>query len=89
MKKRYNKILISFVIGAVLTTGCGRMAKLSFDAPQAGSAGEEMTTLGLTPEFNYEVPESRPSILVDQVGYAKGSDKVAILWERSFRRSSP
>lgn len=78
MRKRYNKILICFVIGAVLTTGCGRMAELSFDAPQTGSAGEEMTTLGLTPEFNYEVPESRPSILVDQVGYAKGSDKVAI-----------
>ncbi len=77
MKKRCIKILICFVTGAVLMTGCGKIADLSSPVPQTGNSGEELTSLGLTPEFNYEVPESRPSILVDQVGYARKSDKVA------------
>lgn len=53
------------------------MSERSFDTVPVGSEGEEFTTLGLTPEFDYEVPESLPSILVDQVGYACRSDKLA------------
>lgn len=66
------------MICAVLTTGCGSVSERSFDTIQLGSEGEELTTLGLTPEFDYEVPESLPSILVDQVGYACRSDKLAL-----------
>lgn len=61
---------------AILMTGCGYVSDL--DIRQAGSEGEEFSTLGLTPEFDYEVPESLPSILVDQAGYARQSDKVAL-----------
>lgn len=42
------------------------------------SEEDEMLTLGLTPEFTYEVPESLPNIMVDQVGYAVDSSKVAV-----------
>lgn len=61
-------------------TGCGSVSELSFESLQAGSGGEEPVTLGLTPAFDYEVPESLPSILVDQVGYAGKSDKVAVFY---------
>lgn len=63
---------------AVLVTGCGAVPELSFDTLQAGGEGEEITTLGLSPEFDYEVPESLPNILVDQIGYAQQSDKLAL-----------
>lgn len=36
-------------------------------------------TLGLTPDFSYEVTEQLPNILVNQVGYLPESSKVAIL----------
>lgn len=63
---------------AILAAGCGFVSELSFDAQRMASGGEEITTLGLTPEFDYEVPESLPSILIDQVGYACRSDKLAV-----------
>jgi endoglucanase len=37
------------------------------------------TSLGLTPEFTYDVPVSLPNILIDQVGYAVNSNKVAVI----------
>lgn len=64
----------------MLLTGCGFVSEFSFDTLQVGSEGEEFVTLGLTPEFDYEVPESRPSILIDQVGYARRSNKEAIFY---------
>lgn len=76
MRNRLYKILNCITLCTILVSGCGYAA--DFDARQAGSEGEEFTTLGLTPEFNYEVPESLPSILVDQAGYAIQSDKVAL-----------
>ena len=80
MRKRFLKIRNCIVLCALLLTGCGFVSEFSFDTLQTGSEGEELTTLGLTPEFNYEVPESLPGILVDQVGYARGSDKTAIFY---------
>lgn len=78
MRNRFFRILNCIMICAVLTAGCGFVSERSFDTIQVGSEGEELTTLGLTPEFDYEVPESLPSILVDQVGYACRSDKLAL-----------
>ncbi len=72
---RYIRKIICITTVLCLLTGCGYVEPL----PQSGDgAEEEITTLGLTPEFNYEVPESLPNILVDQVGYEQGSNKVAI-----------
>lgn len=76
------KIQNYIMVCVLLLTGCGSVSELSFDTLQTD--GEEPATLGLTPEFNYEVPKSLPSILVDQVGYAKESDKAAIFYGESL-----
>ena len=57
----------------LMLTGCAYASEFPFDPLQKGSGDGEFTTLGLSPEFNYEVPESLPSILTDQVGYALNS----------------
>lgn len=67
---------LMFLTGALLT-GCGYSASGLLEGTK--NHEEEITTLGLTPEFDYEVPVSRPAILVDQLGYAAESNKVAIL----------
>ena len=76
-KSKYRVGISLFLVLLLLgMTGCGYAA-----APFSGDSGsgEEFTTLGLEPDFSYEIPVSRPSILVDQLGYAVGSSKVAIL----------
>lgn len=77
MKTKFYRIGNCIILCALLAAVCGSVSERSFDAVRVGSEGEELTTLGLTPEFNYEVPECLPSILVDQVGYACLSDKLA------------
>ncbi len=78
MRKRFCIIVNIIVFCVFLLSGCGTVSELSFDTLQVGSEGEEITTLGLSPEFDYEVPQSLPSILVNQVGYACRSDKTAV-----------
>lgn len=77
MGNRFCKILSCVILCAVLAASLGSALEFSFDTVQTGSEEEEITTLGLAPEFDYEVPESLPGILVDQVGYARRSDKMA------------
>lgn len=76
MRNRLFKILSCIILCVLPVICCGSTVDFSFDTVQTGSEGEEITTLGLAPEFNYEVPESLPSILVDQVGYVRQSDKM-------------
>ena len=78
MRKRFHRTRNCIVLCALLLAGCGSVSELSFDTLQVGSEGEELTTLGMSPEFDYEVPESLPSVLVDQAGYARKSDKEAL-----------
>lgn len=61
---------------AVLLSGCEYVSQAPFDPSQNGG-DSEFATLGLAPDFSYEVPESLPGILIDQVGYDKDSDKIA------------
>lgn len=78
MKNKIIKKLISIALLLTLLGGCVYlMSDFTFDVPQRGG-DSELTTLGLSPEFNYEVPQSLPSILVDQIGYAENSNKIAI-----------
>ncbi|MDE6406098.1 MAG: glycoside hydrolase family 9 protein [Lachnospiraceae bacterium] len=69
------------VLSLLLTmmTGCGSLQDFQVDSLPGREETDEFTSLGLSPEFDYEVPESLPSILVDQVGYAVGSKKVAMI----------
>lgn len=69
-------LALVLVMGAA---GCGDMQDFQAETLPNREETDEFTSLGLSPEFDYEVPESLPSILVDQVGYATGSNKVAVI----------
>ncbi len=73
------KKTICIVLLLALLTGCRFVSDFSVETLQ--NSGEEAgpATLGLTPAFDYEVPESLPNILVDQVGYELGSNKIAVI----------
>ena len=84
MRKNHNFTRITgiLLILTLLTTtiaGCGIMEDFPGDALTGREETDDFTSLGLSPEFDYEVPESLPSILVDQVGYAQGSNKIAMI----------
>lgn len=76
-----QKICILLLLALFLTTaaGCGDLRDLQMNARTNREESDDFTSLGLSPEFDYEVPESLPSILVDQVGYAVGSNKIAMI----------
>ena len=73
-----GRILVLSLLLTVVT-GCGNLQDFQVDSLQDREETDEFTSLGLSPEFDYEVPESLPSILVDQVGYAVGCQKVAMI----------
>lgn len=64
---------------AAAAAGCGNLQDFQTDTQPEREEADEFTSLGLSPEFDYEVPESLPSILADQVGYATGSSKLAMV----------
>lgn len=74
-KKRYFCSLSAILAVVGLLSGCAEL-----DTSPAGNVEqeEEIVSLGLPPEFNYEVPVSLPDIMIDQVGYAQGSNKIAV-----------
>ncbi len=76
-KKAVKKFICIEMILCLLP-GCGYYAPSAADSTSGDTGETEITTLGLTPEFNYEVPKSLPNILVDQLGYAQDSSKIAI-----------
>lgn len=73
-RSRY-RLLSGGLLAAVMLTACGSSMSLT---EEAGAQEKELTTLGLVPSFDYEVPVSKPSILVDQLGYDVNSSKIAI-----------
>ncbi len=70
-------LVLTFLLTAL--TGCGSLQDFQVDTLTGREETDEFTSLGLSPEFDYEVPESLPSILVDQVGYGVGSNKLAMI----------
>lgn len=78
MKNGYFRSRICILLTASLLTGCAYVSELSSDTLPEGEGDGGFATLGLSPEFNYEVPESLPSILVDQVGYDRYGNKIAV-----------
>lgn len=76
---RIISIFLTLTLMMTTITGCGIMEDFPGDALIGGEETDDFTSLGLSPEFDYEVPESLPSILVDQVGYARGSSKIAMI----------
>lgn len=78
---RIKRIICLVQMLALLSTaaGCGSIGDFPAEALPNKEEEDEFTSLGLSPEFDYAVPESLPSILVDQVGYAVGSSKLAVI----------
>ncbi len=72
-------IVLTWTLLLTATAGCGDLRDLRMDARTGREENDDFTSLGLSPEFDYEVPESLPSILVDQVGYSVGSTKIAMI----------
>ncbi len=78
MKKKYFSRIALISVCAVLLSGCSELENFSISGNGQQTQEEELVSLGLTPEFNYEVPLNLPNIIVDQVGYAVNSNKIAI-----------
>lgn len=76
LRKKTISLLLSI---ALLLAGCSGPPNPRSQTLPGTEETDEFTSLGLSPEFDYEVPESLPSILVDQVGYASGSSKLAMI----------
>ncbi len=79
LNREHIRKAICIILCLGLLTGCDGLSDLSFDAMEENSDVDNFTSLGLSPEFDYEVPVSLPNILVDQVGYARDSNKVAVI----------
>lgn len=75
MKKRYLYNITVVILCMSLLTGCANTQ----GTPVTGEGKEEeIVSLGLAPEFNYEIPQSIPDIMVDQLGYAADGKKIAV-----------
>ena len=77
--KSILKKMTGIVIGVILLTHCGFVSDFSAETLQNNGEDNGPATLGLTPTFDYDVPKSLPNILVDQVGYELGSNKIAVI----------
>ena len=70
------KIWLSILLVISFLTGCS----LPLGNSKQDSGGDDRKeTLGLTPDFSYEVKEQLPNILINQLGYLPVRSKVAIL----------
>lgn len=78
MKKGHFCSIALVLLCACLVSGCAETGNSSASGSGQQTQEEEIVSLGLTPEFNYEVPVNLPNIIVDQVGYAVNSNKIAV-----------
>ena len=78
MKKGHFCSIALILLCACMASGCAETGNASTSENGQQTQEEEIVSLGLTPEFNYEVPVNLPNIIVDQVGYAVNSNKIAI-----------
>ena len=68
-----HKSWLSFLLVLCILMGCSQ-PKTNTDL-----VGNDRDTLGLAPDFSYEVAKQTPNILVNQIGYLTDNNKVAIL----------
>lgn len=70
------KVWLSVLCIVCMLAGCSTL--LQGQSTSKGN-GEGTQTLGLTPDFSYEVKQQVPNILINQVGYPSQESKVAIM----------
>ena len=77
-----NKKYVSVVLAAILCigslSGCSGFNAFSSVTDNKQEQDEDIASLGLSPEFNYDIPEILPDIMVNQLGYASESNKIAV-----------
>lgn len=78
MRKRHLYSITSILLCAALLSGCTQLENISSAGNGQQKPEDEIVSLGLAPEFDYEVPVNLPNIMVDQVGYAAASNKIAL-----------
>ena len=78
INKRYISNTIAAVLCIALLSGCNGPAYLSQSNENSQEQDNEIASLGLSPEFNYDIPEILPDIMVNQLGYASNSKKIAV-----------
>lgn len=76
MNKRYINAAASICLCAGLLLGCSGFGASSFAGENEQDDG--IASLGLSPEFDYDIPEILPDIMVNQLGYAADSIKIAV-----------
>lgn len=69
------KVWMSILLSISLLAGCS----LPLGSEEKTTVEKEEETLGLTPDFSYEVVEQTPNILINQIGYLTENNKIAIL----------
>ena len=78
MNRRCISIALSMLLCVGLITGCGGNDSLTSIGENNQTQDGEMESLGLSPEFDYDIPEILPDIMINQLGYASGSNKIAV-----------
>lgn len=78
MRSRHIYGIISVFLCVVMLSGCAEFEPLFATENEDSEKTDEIVSLGLTPEFDYVIPESLPEIIVDQVGYPIDSNKIAV-----------
>ena len=78
LQRKQIRRIVCILLGMCMLTGCSNEIQTVVDNAAAQVEKEEVLSLGMTPEFDYEVPVMLPSILVDQVGYGVESSKIAV-----------
>ena len=70
-----HRVWLSILLVLCILAGCSQPKS----DMQGSMTGSDRDTLGLVPDFSYEVEEQTPNILVNQIGYLTDNKKVAIL----------
>lgn len=78
MKRKNICGIISAFLCIIMLSGCANFNDLFALSDEGQNQDDEIVSLGLTPEFNYDIPESLPEIVIDQVGYSSDSNKIAV-----------
>ncbi len=76
------RIWLSVLCVVCLLAGCSALFE---EESTSKSSGEGTQTLGLAPDFSYEVEQQVPNILINQVGYPIEDSKVAIMHGKNLQ----
>ena len=78
MSKKYVSITLVAILCITFLSGCNGFNELFSESDDNQGQNEDIASLGLSPEFNYDIPEILPDIMVNQLGYATQKNKIAV-----------